>query len=109
MIATANSRPEAAKVTLDFIVNVLGKTNDLNIVLKKFDRLLTEYSQLEVENGYFEYVFCMMEREGRVSRNDLFKLLFLLKEADADDSYEAMLFNYEKLREKELVADSETF
>jgi hypothetical protein len=43
-----------------------------------------------------------MEKQGKVQRNDLFKILFLLKEANADESYNAMLFNYEQLREKSL-------
>lgn len=91
---------EAANVTMDFIANILGRTNDLDLILSKFDKLLSDYMRLEVDDGYFEYVFCVMEKQGKVQRNDLFKILFLLKEANADESYNAMLFNYEQLREK---------
>jgi hypothetical protein len=104
MNAVEITKAEVADITVDFIVNVLGKTNDLDVVLKRFDTLLSEYIRFDVEDGYFECAFCIMEREGKVSRNDLFKVLFILKEADADDSYEAMLYNYEKLREKALVS-----
>ena len=91
---------EAADVTVNFIVNVLGRTNDLDLVLTEFDKLLSDYMRLEVDDGYFEYVFCVMEKQGKVGRNDLFKILFLLKEANADESFNAMLFNYEQLRER---------
>ena len=95
-------RLEAADVTVEFIANVLGRTDDLDLVLQEFDKLLSDYMRLEVDDGYFEYVFCVLEKEGKVRRNDLFKILFLLKEANADESYNAMLFNYEQLREKAL-------
>jgi|SRR5688572_6197364 hypothetical protein len=104
MNAVKDPQAQIADITVDFIINVLGKTDDLDIVLNRFDTLLSEYIRLEVEDGYFESAFCLMEHKGKVSRNDLFKVLFLLKEADADDSYNAMLFNYEKLREKVLVS-----
>jgi hypothetical protein len=102
MTAENLQHAEAARITVEFIVNVLGKTNDLELVLDEFDVLLSEYIRLEVEDGYFECAFCLMERDGKVSRNDLFKVLFLLKEADADESYDAMLFNYEHIRERVL-------
>lgn len=104
MNAVEITKAEIADITVDFIVNVLGKTDDLNVVLARFDTLLSDYIRFEVEDGYFECAFCIMEREGKVSRNDLFKVLFLLKEADADESYDAMLYNYEKLRERALVS-----
>ena len=93
---------EAADLTVSFIVNVLGQTDNLDLVLTEFDKLLSDYMRLEVDDGYFEYVFCVVERQGKVERNDLFKILFLLKEANADESFNAMLFNYEQLREKSL-------
>ena len=104
MNAVEIKKAEVADITVDFIVNVLGKTDDLDVILTRFDRLLSNYIKFEVEDGYFECAFCIMEREGKVSRNDLFKVLFLLKEADADESYEAMLYNYERLRERALVS-----
>jgi hypothetical protein len=93
---------EAADVTVEFIANVLGRTDDLDLVLQEFDKLLSDYMRLEVDDGYFEYVFCILEQQGKVRRNDLFKILFLLKEANADESYNAMLFNYEQLRDRSL-------
>ncbi len=104
MNAVEITKAEIADITVDFIVNVLGKTDDLNVVLARFDTLLSEYIRCEVEDGYFECAFAIMEREGKVSRNDLFKVLFLLKEADADESYDAMLYNYERLKERALVS-----
>jgi hypothetical protein len=104
MNAVEVTKSEIADQTVDFIVNVLGKTDDLDVILTRFDGLLSNYIQAEVEDGYFECAFCIMEREGKVNRNDFFKVLFILKEADADDSYEAMLHNYERLRERALVS-----